>query len=201
VIRTRDLIESCTAAVAIVLTAPLICAVATVTLLSLGRPVLFRQKRGGLGGKSFEMMKFRTMRDLRDSEGAALPDEARLSFLGRLMRRTRLDELPELWHIVRRDMSWVGPRPLLPETIQGFGALGEKRGAVRPGLTGWAQINGNTLLKADEKLLLDLWYVDNRSARLDLKIMLRTIRVIITGERVNQASLERAVARGHRRSG
>lgn len=197
----RDLAESFSAAVAMVLAAPLIGAVAIVTLLSLGRPILFRQDRAGLGGNVFTMVKFRTMRDIRDVRGAALPDGARLSSLGRFLRRTRLDELPELWHIARRDMNWVGPRPLLVETIESFGPLGEKRGTVRPGLTGWAQINGNTLLTAEEKLLLDLWYVENSSIGLDLKIVLRTLRVIVAGERVDRASLERAVARGHRRSG
>lgn len=201
VIQPREFIEPITAAAALLLLAPLILVVAMATRLSLGRPVLFRQNRGGIGGRTFKMTKFRTMREICDANGITLPDEARLSWLGRFLRRTRLDELPELWHIVRGDMSWVGPRPLLPETIETFGALGEKRGIVRPGLTGWAQINGNSLLQGDEKLLLDLWYVENRSVRLDLKIMLRTAQVIFTGERVNQTNLERAVARGPRRSG
>ncbi|MDB5713874.1 MAG: glycosyl transferase [Sphingomonadales bacterium] len=200
-IRAGGLVGPATAALALLMLAPLILAIAAVTRISLGRPILFRQRRVGIGGATFEMIKFRTMREVCDADGVDLPDEARVSSLGRFLRRSRLDELPGLWHIVRGDMNWVGPRPLLPATIEDFDTLGELRSAVRPGLTGWAQINGNSFLKCHEKLLLDLWYIENRSVGLDLQILLRTAQVILAGERVNAANLEKAVARSPRRSG
>lgn len=188
---TAGLFGRVMAVMAIIVAAPLMLVLAVVTLLSLGSPVLFRQRRAGVGGASFEMVKFRTMRDIRDGGGKPLPDEERLLPLGRFIRRTRMDELPELWNIIRHEMNWVGPRPLLPETIQAYGGPGEKRGSVLPGLTGWAQINGNSLLTAEDKLQLDLWYIENRNWRLDLAILLRTVLVVVSGERINRAKLEK----------
>jgi lipopolysaccharide/colanic/teichoic acid biosynthesis glycosyltransferase len=173
---------------------PLTLLVAAMTLLFLGRPILFVQRRAGRDGVAFPLIKFRTMRILFDDGGRLLPDAARLSRFGRLIRRLRLDELPEVWNILRGDMALVGPRPLLPETVAAMGAAGERRGAVRPGLTGWAQVNGNALLSVREKLALDLWYVAHRSIRLDIYILWRTLVMLITGERVNSALVGRAYA-------
>lgn len=182
------------ASVALLLLSPLLLVVAVVVRTGLGAPVLFRQRRSGAQGAGFEMLKFRSMTDARDGRGGLLPDAERLTALGRLLRRSRLDELPGLLSIVRGDMALVGPRPLLPETIAGMGAPGQRRGSVRPGLTGWAQVNGNALLSDSDKLALDLWYIEHRSLSLDLQIILRTAQVIVSGERINPHNLEKAVA-------
>lgn len=171
------------AVVALVAIAPLLSIVALVVLIGMGRPVIFRQIRSGVGGAPFEMVKFRTMRDLRDQSGALLADSDRTPLAGRFLRRSRLDELPELINIARGEMDFVGPRPLLPHTIAAMGADGRLRGAVRPGLTGLAQVNGNTLLSADEKLRFDIWYVRNRTIVMDVMIVVRTLLVIVRGER------------------
>lgn len=167
----------------LVLILPMLLIVAGLVVCSLGRPVLFRQMRSGRGGVPFRMVKFRTMHELRDEAGNLLPDELRTTGVGRFLRRSRLDELPELVNVVAGDMNLVGPRPLLPETIAEMGEGGVLRGSVRPGLTGLAQVSGNTLLGRDEKLALDTWYVRNRSWWLDWRIVLRTVAVVIAGER------------------
>lgn len=181
--------------------APLLLCIALLLCVLQGRPVLFRQRRCGKDGVPFEMIKFRTMNTARDAEGNLLPDAERVTALGRFLRRTRIDELPEFWNIARGEMALVGPRPLLPETVEALGAAGIERGSVRPGLTGWAQVNGNTLLSLREKLELDLWYVTNRSFKLDLTILVRTAFVMCLGEKINTIQLERAFARGHHRRG
>ncbi|TWH89443.1 MULTISPECIES: sugar transferase [Sphingobium] len=168
-------------------------------LLFLGRPVLFRQARAGLGGRPFDLVKFRTMHDACDASGQALPDHARTPAMGRLLRRSRLDELPELWNILRGDMALVGPRPLLPDTIAALGTAGLLRSSVRPGITGLAQVSGNTLLAIEEKLALDLHYVREWSVALDLWIMVQTPLMMIRGERIDSGLLEKAHAGGHRR--
>lgn len=183
------------AALALAALAPFLLGLALAVRLGMGRPVLFAQRRAGLDGAPFRMVKFRSMTDARDASGRLLPDGQRLMAFGRLLRRTRLDELPELWNILKGEMSFIGPRPLLPETIAGFGAAGRRRGRVRPGLTGWAQVNGNALLRDDDKLALDLWYVERRSFRLDLLIVLKTLRVVLLGERIDDARLR--LARAH----
>lgn len=188
------------AALLLLMLAPLLALLALIILVAQGRPILFRQDRAGLGGKSFNMMKFRSMRDLRDAQGNLLPDAARTTAIGRFLRRSRFDELPELWNIIIGEMAWVGPRPLLPQTIQEMGAEGLLRCSVRPGLTGWAQVNGNTLLSLHEKLELDLWYVANRTLRIDMLTILYTIDVILRGERINRTELEKALAGRHHRS-
>ncbi|MCX8474755.1 MAG: sugar transferase [Sphingomonas sp.] len=167
----------------LVLILPMMLIVAGLVVCSLGRPVLFRQMRSGKGGTPFRMVKFRTMRELRDEAGDLLPDALRTTGVGRFLRRSRLDELPELVNVIAGDMNLVGPRPLLPETIAEMGEGGVLRGSVRPGLTGLAQVSGNTLLGRDEKLALDTWYVRNRSWWLDWRIVLRTVAVVIAGER------------------
>ncbi len=171
------------AAVGLLLASPLLLILGLLVLSSVGRPILFRQVRSGKGGREFEMLKFRSMRDLTNDKGVPLPDQLRVTVVGRYLRRSRLDELPELINIVRGDMDFVGPRPLLPHTIHALGEAGRIRGLVRPGLTGLAQVSGNTLLTVEEKLRYDLWYVGNRSAALDAQILMHTIGVVIAGEK------------------
>jgi lipopolysaccharide/colanic/teichoic acid biosynthesis glycosyltransferase len=185
------------------LVAPVLLCVALLVRLGVGKPIFFIQARAGLGGRPFRLVKFRTMRDDRDAEGKLLPDAQRVTALGRLVRRTRLDELPELWNILKGEMAFVGPRPLLPDTVEGFGEAGRVRGSVRPGLTGWAQVNGNTRLTDDDKLALDLWYVAHRSLSLDARIVVRTLGVVMLGEKVAASELEqaRSHARDHHRGG
>jgi lipopolysaccharide/colanic/teichoic acid biosynthesis glycosyltransferase len=189
------------ATAAAVLLAPLVAVAALGVALDIGRPVLFAQSRSGLGGRVFAMRKLRSMRNTVDAEGQLLPDAARLTPYGRFLRRSRIDELPGLWHVIVGDIGIVGPRPLLPATIEQMGAAGVSRGAVRPGLTGWAQVNGNALLSDVDKLALDLWYIENASLGLDLRILVMTLWVIVAGERVNHAELGRAYAGDHRRGG
>jgi lipopolysaccharide/colanic/teichoic acid biosynthesis glycosyltransferase len=150
--------------------------------LRIGSPVFFRQVRAGRGSRPFTILKFRTMTDDRGPDGRLLPDHLRQIPLSRLVRRLRLDELPQLLLILRGDMALVGPRPLLPETIAGFGEAGRRRCMVAPGLTGWAQVSGNTRLDDSQKLALDLWYVDPRSTLLDLRILVETVAVALRGE-------------------
>ena len=188
------LISASTALVGLVLLSPVLVLIAAGVLASMGRPVLFRQSRAGLGGQPFEMLKFRSMTDDRDAAGQLLPDAERVVPFGRFLRRSRLDELPELVNILRGEMAWIGPRPLLPRTIEELGEAGLKRCSVRPGITGWAQVNGNALLSRDEKLALDLWYVENCNLLSNMMILLLTVRVMLAGERVNQKALEKCGA-------
>lgn len=153
----------------------------------LGSPVFFRQTRPGLGGRPFQMIKFRTMTDERDAAGDLLPDAVRLTPFGRFLRATSLDELPELINILKGDMSLVGPRPLLMEYLPLYNARQAKRHDVRPGLTGWAQINGRNALSWEEKFELDVWYVENRSFWLDLKIIFLTIKKVLVREGISAA--------------
>ena len=153
----------------------------------LGSPVLFRQVRPGLGGRSFEMIKFRTMTDERGADGALLPDAHRLTQFGRFLRASSLDELPEIWNVLKGDMSFVGPRPLLVEYLPLYSAHEARRHEVRPGITGWAQVNGRNALSWQEKFKLDVWYVDNRSMWLDLKILWMTLRKVVVREGISAA--------------
>lgn len=170
----KRLVDLLGAASALVAAAPLLSGVAVVVRLRLGSPVFFRQQRPGLRGKPFELIKFRTMRDALDRDGRPLPDELRLTPLGRLLRSTSLDELPELWNVLRGDMSLVGPRPLLMEYLPLYSSTQSRRHDVRPGLTGWAQVNGRNSLTWEQKFEMDVWYVDHRSMLLDFKIMALT---------------------------
>jgi len=158
--------------------------------VSQGPGVVFRQHRAGLAGVPFQLVKFRTMRDTKGNDGKLLPDELRTTAIGSFLRKTRLDELPSFWNVVRSELGFIGPRPLLPHTIQGLGELGERRGAVRPGLTGWAQVNGNTLLSLEEKVALDLWYIENRRWNTDLVIIFATIWVMVAGEKLKLLDAE-----------
>ena len=153
----------------------------------LGSPVLFRQVRPGLGGRSFEMVKFRTMTDERGADGALLPDARRLTQFGRFLRASSLDELPEIWNVLKGDMSFVGPRPLLVEYLPLYSAHEARRHEVRPGITGWAQVNGRNALSWQEKFKLDVWYVDNRSMWLDLRILWMTLRKVVVREGISAA--------------
>jgi lipopolysaccharide/colanic/teichoic acid biosynthesis glycosyltransferase len=168
---------------------------AAVLLIALGPPLSFRQVRCGLDGRHIVIRKFRTMHDLRDPHGRLLPDADRVSPITRLIRRLRLDEIPQLLAVFDGDLAFVGPRPLTPEIITKFGRAGIVRCSVRPGLTGWAQVNGNTLLSDQDKLALDIWYVDHRSAWLDLRILALTVAMLIFGERIGRDSLD--LARAH----
>lgn len=176
------------AATAFVLLAPFYCLIAILIRLNMGQPILFRQLRPGMGGKSFMMLKFRTMRDAYGSDGQLLSDRERLTKLGKFLRSTSLDELPELWNVLKGEMSLVGPRPLLVEYLPLYSTRQMRRHEVRPGVTGWAQVNGRNTLSWEEKFELDVWYVDNRTAWLDLKIMFMTIFKVVGREGVNSDS-------------
>ena len=178
-----DLVVCVAAAVVL---SPFVLATALAVRVILGRPVLFRQQRPGLGGRSFEMIKFRTMRDQRDSQGDLLPDEVRLGRFGRWLRETSLDELPEIYNVIRGDMSLVGPRPLLMEYLPLYTDEQRRRHEVRPGITGWAQVNGRNAISWNEKCEHDVWYVDNWSHALDLQILRRTVMSVIMREGISQ---------------
>jgi lipopolysaccharide/colanic/teichoic acid biosynthesis glycosyltransferase len=154
---------------------PVVLLIAGLIRIRLGKPVLFRQVRPGLHGKPFRLVKFRTMTDERDASGNLLPDAVRLTRFGKILRSTSLDELPELWNVLKGEMSLVGPRPLLMEYLPLYDETQARRHAVLPGLTGWAQINGRNSIPWEQKFALDVWYVDNRTLWLDLSILWRTL--------------------------
>jgi lipopolysaccharide/colanic/teichoic acid biosynthesis glycosyltransferase len=175
--RLTDILLS---ALGLVLLAPVMAAVAVAVAVALGRPVLFRQVRPGLGGRPFRLVKFRTMLDAVGPDGTSLADAERLTRFGRFLRATSLDELPELWNVLRGDMSLVGPRPLLMQYLPLYSPEQARRHEVRPGLTGWAQVNGRNALSWADKLALDTWYVDHRNLRLDLRILLLTVASVLS---------------------
>lgn len=175
----KRLFDLVIASFALLLLSPALLLVAWLVHRRLGSPVLFRQVRPGLDGKPFEMVKFRTMRDAFDTGGNALPDAVRLTPFGRFLRSTSLDELPELWNVIKGDMSLVGPRPLLMEYLPLYSKEQARRHEVRPGITGWAQVNGRNAVSWSEKFALDIWYVDNRSLFLDIRILLLTIKKVV----------------------
>ena len=164
---------------ALVVLSPVLAITAYKVKKELGSPVLFRQTRPGLHGKPFEMIKFRTMKDATDKEGNALPDSERLTDFGKKLRASSLDELPELWNVLKGDMSLVGPRPLLMEYLPLYSAEQAKRHNVRPGVTGYAQVNGRNSLNWEDKFKLDTWYVEHQSLWLDMKILLKTVKKVI----------------------
>lgn len=180
--RAMDLIVSISA---LALGAPLLLAVALAVRIALGSPVLFRQTRAGLHGKPFALLKFRTMTDARDARGELLPDADRLTPFGRWLRSASLDELPTLWNVVRGDMSLVGPRPLLMDYLPLYSPSQARRLHVRPGITGWAQVNGRNALTWDRKFDLDVWYVDRASLRLDVRILLLTLKKVVSREGIS----------------
>lgn len=171
--------------VALLLLAPVIALVAWQISRKMGLPVLFRQTRPGLNGKPFEMVKFRTMKDAVDAAGNPLPDSERMTPFGQFLRSSSLDELPELWNVLKGDMSLVGPRPLLMEYLPLYSPEQRRRHHVRPGVTGWAQINGRNSLSWDEKFKLDVWYVDNRTLWLDIKILFLTVKKVLVRDGIS----------------
>ena len=174
--RLLDLIVS---VLALATLAPILLAVGIAIRIAIGRPVFFRQTRPGLRECPFRLIKFRTMRDAFDAAGQPLPDAERLTRIGRLLRATSLDELPELWNVLRGEMSLVGPRPLLPQYLPRYDEFQRRRHEVRPGVTGWAQVNGRNALSWEEKFEHDVWYVDHRSMWLDIRILWRTVAAVV----------------------
>lgn len=182
--RAIDIVVACSC---LVFLGPVMLFVAVLIRRKLGRPVLFRQIRPGLDGRPFEMLKFRTMLDARDAKGNLLPDEQRVTPFGQFLRSTSIDELPELLNVLRGDMSLVGPRPLLMEYLPLYSEDQKRRHDVRPGITGWAQINGRNAISWQKKFELDVWYVDNQSFWLDLKILFLTVWKVLKRSDINQA--------------
>ena len=173
------------AGAALVLLALPLLLLACLVRVRLGSPVLFRQVRPGLRGRPFMMVKFRTMTDERDADGELLPDARRLTAFGRFLRASSLDELPELWNVLRGEMSLVGPRPLLMEYLPLYSSEQARRHEVRPGITGWAQVNGRNAVSWEDRFKLDVWYVDHRTLGLDLRILWLTVRKVIVREGIS----------------
>jgi lipopolysaccharide/colanic/teichoic acid biosynthesis glycosyltransferase len=188
----KRIIDFTGALLCLIVAAPLMIFVALVVRVTLGSPVLFRQKRPGLHEQLFTCLKFRSMTDARDSDGRPLSDDQRMTRCGTLLRRTSLDELPQLWNILKGDLSFVGPRPLFEIYLPYYTPEERRRHTVPPGLTGWAQIHGRNCLSFDERLSLDVWYVDHMSFSLDLRILLSTLIVAVTqaGYATDSASLD-----------
>ena len=183
----KRLLDIIIASSALIILSPLYLYVAYKVRKNLGSPVIFRQVRPGLHGKPFEMIKFRTMTDERDPEGNLLPNEQRLPRFGKMLRATSLDEMPELWNVIKGDMSIVGPRPLLMDYLPLYNEQQAKRHNVRPGMTGYAQVNGRNSISWEEKFKLDTWYVENQSIWLDFKIMFQTVKKVLVKEGINQS--------------
>ena len=181
----KRLLDIIIASIALILLSPLYALVAYKVKKNLGPPVLFRQVRPGLHGKPFEMIKFRTMKDAVDEQGNPLPDSERLTPFGRMLRSTSLDEMPELWNVIKGDMSIVGPRPLLMEYLPLYSPEQAKRHDVRPGMTGHAQVNGRNAIGWEEKFKLDTWYVENQSIWLDFKIMFKTVHKVLAKDDIS----------------
>ncbi|MCS7039740.1 MAG: sugar transferase [Anaerolineae bacterium] len=195
----KRLFDLMVAVPALVVLSPVLAALALLVRWQLGTPVLFRQQRPGLHGRPFTLYKFRTMTEARDAEGRLLPDAERLTPFGRFLRSTSLDELPELWNVVRGDMSLVGPRPLLMQYLERYTPTQRRRHEVRPGITGWAQVNGRNALDWPQRLALDVWYVDHLSLALDLRIILITVVKILRREGIaepGQATMREFMGEG-----
>ncbi len=171
----KRLIDIAAASSALVVLSPVLLVTALLVRIKLGSPVLFAQVRPGLHARPFRMVKFRSMTNARDAVGALLPDVQRLTPFGRFLRASSLDELPELWNVLTGDMSLVGPRPLLMEYLPLYTPEQARRHEVRPGITGWAQVNGRNAISWDDKFRLDIWYIDHRSLALDLRIVAMTV--------------------------
>jgi sugar transferase EpsL len=183
----KRILDTTAASAALLLGAPVLLPLALLVRLKLGTPILFCQPRPGLHGKAFTLYKFRTMKDLHDALGNLLPDEQRLTKLGHFLRSTSLDELPELINVLKGEMSLVGPRPLLMHYLERYTPEQARRHEVKPGITGWAQVNGRNALTWEEKFRLDVWYVDHSSLWLDLRILLTTLWKVSKREGISQA--------------
>ena len=181
----KRLLDIIIASTALILLSPLYVFVAYKVKKNLGSPVLFRQVRPGLHGKPFEMIKFRTMKDAVYANGQPLPDSERLTAFGKMLRSTSLDEMPELWNVIKGDMSIVGPRPLLTEYLPLYNEEQAKRHNVRPGMTGYAQVNGRNAIGWEEKFKLDTWYVEHQSTLLDFKIMFKTVHKVLAKDDIS----------------
>ena len=181
--RTLDVVGS---SMGLLVLSPILIALSVLVRLSMGSPVFFRQRRPGLQGQPFVILKFRTMTNERDVDGDLLPEEERLTTVGRFLRSASLDELPELWNVLRGEMSLVGPRPLLMEYLPRYTDRQARRHEVRPGITGWAQVNGRNARSWEERLEMDVWYVENQSLWLDLKILCQTVVKVLKREGVTQ---------------
>ncbi|WP_336046132.1 sugar transferase [Solibacillus ferritrahens] len=169
----------------IIICSPIFLVIFFIVKKKLGSPVIFRQKRPGLNSKVFNVYKFRTMNDAYDEQGELLPDAVRLTSFGKLMRKLSLDELPQLWNVLKGDMSFVGPRPLLIEYLPLYNERQARRHDVRPGITGWAQVNGRNAISWEQKFEYDVWYVENRSLWLDFKILLLTVKKVFVSEGIS----------------
>lgn len=183
----KRLFDITTTTTAIVALLPVYAITAYKVKNNLGSPILFKQTRPGLHGEPFEMLKFRTMLDAFDEQGNPLPNEQRHTDFGKFLRSTSLDELPELWNVLKGEMSLVGPRPLLMDYLPLYNEEQARRHNVRPGVTGWAQVNGRNTISWEDKFKLDTWYVDNQSLLLDLKIIFMTVKNVIVKEGVNSS--------------
>lgn len=183
----KNIIDRGLSAAGLLALSPIMLAIGCLIRFRMGRPVLFRQLRIGHREKVFTFLKFRTMTDARDSRGMLLPDEQRLTALGRFLRASSFDELPQLWNVFKGDMSLVGPRPLLPQYLPRYTAFQRRRHEVKPGITGWVQVNGRNSLTWEQKFDLDVWYVDHRSLWLDAKILWMTVLQLLRRDGINQA--------------
>ena len=181
----KRILDVVIASTALVLLSPVYALVAYKVKKNLGSPVLFRQTRPGLYGQPFEMIKFRSMKDALDTAGNPLPDSERLTPFGKMLRATSLDEMPELWNVIKGDMSIVGPRPLLMEYLPLYNSEQAKRHEVRPGITGYAQVNGRNAISWEKQFELDTWYVENQSLWLDFKIMLKTVKKVLAKDDIS----------------
>ena len=181
----KRILDVVIASTALVLLSPVYALVAYKVKKNLGSPVLFRQTRPGLYGQPFEMIKFRSMKDALDTAGNPLPDSERLTPFVKMLRATSLDEMPELWNVIKGDMSIVGPRPLLMEYLPLYNSEQAKRHEVRPGITGYAQVNGRNAISWEKKFELDTWYVENQSLWLDFKIMLKTVKKVLAKDDIS----------------
>lgn len=182
---TKRIFDILISATALTLLLPVLLVIGLIVRIKLGSPVLFKQVRPGQFGKPFEMIKFRSMKEAADDEGNVLPDSQRLTKLGAVLRSSSLDELPGLWNVLRGNMSLVGPRPLLMEYLKLYSPEQFRRHEVRPGITGWAQVNGRNSLSWERKFQLDVWYVDNHSLWLDIKILLLTVKKVFVREGIS----------------
>ncbi|MEM2525995.1 MAG: sugar transferase [Candidatus Methanomethylicaceae archaeon] len=184
-LKIKRIIDIIGSLIGLVITSPIMIIISIIINFTMGRPIFFRQVRPGLNGKPFVIYKFRTMLDLRDEYGKLLPDEKRITPIGKFLRSTTLDELPEFWNVLKGDMSLVGPRPLLMEYLDRYTPEQARRQKVKPGMTGWAQVNGRNAISWEEKFKLDVWYVDNWNILLDIKIIFLTVIKVLKREGIS----------------